>query len=85
MFSPSTEAGIDHSWMQDVYVVLTGVTGDRAQMRIAFNPLVMWVWIGGAMIALGGAVAKWPSSIDGMSSDISQAVSARSDTAEVTV
>jgi cytochrome c biogenesis factor len=60
-FNPSMEAGIDHSLKQDIYVVLTGVMGDRAQMRIAFNPLVSWVWIGGAMIAIGGAVAMWPS------------------------
>jgi cytochrome c-type biogenesis protein CcmF len=58
-FNSSTEAGIDYSLKQDVYVVLAGVMGDRAQLRIAFNPLVMWVWIGGAMIAVGGAVAMW--------------------------
>jgi cytochrome c-type biogenesis protein CcmF len=61
-FNPSIEAGIDYSLKQDVYVVLTGVMGDRAQMRIAFNPLVMWVWIGSAMIAVGGAVAMWAES-----------------------
>jgi cytochrome c-type biogenesis protein CcmF len=60
-FNPSMEPGIDYSLKQDIYVVLTGVMGDRAQMRIAFNPLVSWVWIGGAMIAIGGAVAMWPS------------------------
>ena len=61
-FNPSVRAGIDYSLKQDVYVVLTGVMGDRAQMRVAFNPLVMWVWIGGAMIAVGGAVAMWGES-----------------------
>ena len=61
-FNPSLEAGIDYSLNQDVSVVLTGVVGDRAQMRIAFNPLVMWVWIGGAMIAVGGAAAMWGAS-----------------------
>ena len=58
-FNPSIEAGIDYSVTQNVSVVLTGVVGDRAQMRIGFDPLVMWVWIGGAMIAVGGAVAMW--------------------------
>lgn len=58
-FRPSTEAGIDYSLKQDVYVVLIGVMDDRVQIRIAFNPLVTWLWIGGAMIAIGGAVASW--------------------------
>jgi cytochrome c biogenesis factor len=58
-FNSTIEAGIDYSLKQDVHVVLTGVTGDRAQMRVALNPLVMWVWIGGAMIAVGGALAMW--------------------------
>jgi cytochrome c-type biogenesis protein CcmF len=61
-FNPSIEAGIDYSLKQDVHVVLTGVTGDRAQMRVALNPLVMWMWIGGAMIAIGGATAAWGAS-----------------------
>ena len=61
-FNPSMEAGIDHSLRQDVYVVLTRVMGDRAQVRIAFHPLVMWVWIGGTMVAVGGAVAMWGGS-----------------------
>lgn len=61
-FNPSTEPGIDYSLTQDTYVVLSGVVGDRAQMRIAFNPLAVWVWIGGAMIAVGGALAMWGES-----------------------
>jgi hypothetical protein len=24
------------------------------------NPLVLWLWIAGAIIALGGLVAAWP-------------------------
>jgi cytochrome c biogenesis factor len=61
-YTPSIEAGIDYSSKQDVSVVLTGVMGDRAQLRVAVNPLAMWVWIGGAMIAIGGAVAMWGES-----------------------
>jgi cytochrome c-type biogenesis protein CcmF len=29
-------------------------------MRITFNPLVMWVWLGGALMAIGGLVVMWP-------------------------
>lgn len=59
-FEPSTKAGIHSSSRQDTYVMLASVANDRAVLRIAFNPLVMWVWIGGIVIAIGGVVAMWP-------------------------
>ena len=60
-FEPSTEVGILEGPKQDVYVVLAGVTGtDRAELRIAFNPLVWWVWFGGIVMGLGGLVVMWP-------------------------
>jgi cytochrome c-type biogenesis protein CcmF len=60
-FEASTEVGIIESLRQDVYAVLAGVTGeDTAQLRISFNPLVMWVWLGGAIMTLGGLVVMWP-------------------------
>ena len=60
-FEPSTEVGIRESWRQDVYVVLAGVREDgTAEIRITFNPLVRWVWLGGALMALGGLVVMWP-------------------------
>lgn len=58
---PTTEAGIRSGPLQDVYVELVTVSGDAADFRITFNPLVMWVWIGGAVMALGGLVALWPA------------------------
>jgi cytochrome c-type biogenesis protein CcmF len=60
-FEPSTEVGILESLKQDTYVVLAGVTGtDRAELRIAFNPLVVWAWIGAAVMAVGGLIVMWP-------------------------
>jgi cytochrome c-type biogenesis protein CcmF len=60
-FNPSTEVGILTSAKQDVYVVLAGVTGDEtAELRINFNPLVVWVWIGGTIMAIGGLIVMWP-------------------------
>jgi cytochrome c-type biogenesis protein CcmF len=60
-FEPSTEVGILESGKQDVYVVLAGVTGsDKAELRIAFNPLVWWVWFGGFVMGIGGLVVMWP-------------------------
>ncbi len=60
-FEPSTEVGILEGGKQDVYVVLAGVTGsDKAEIRIAFNPLVWWVWFGGLVMGVGGLIVMWP-------------------------
>ncbi len=59
-FEPSTEVGILESARQDTYVVLAGVRDDAAEIRITFNPLVIWVWIGGALMAIGGLIVMWP-------------------------
>jgi cytochrome c-type biogenesis protein CcmF len=60
-FDPSTEAGISQSLQQDVYVELASIGEDQAaRIRVAFNPLVTLVWIGGALMTLGGLIAMWP-------------------------
>ena len=59
-FEPSTEVGIRSSAKMDLYVVLAGVRDDTAELRISFNPLVIWVWIGGLVMALGGLIVMWP-------------------------
>ncbi len=60
-FEPSTEVGILESFSQDVYVTLAGVTGGTTgEIRIAFNPLVRWVWLGGFLMAIGGLIVMWP-------------------------
>ena len=59
-FEPSTEVGIRSSAALDLYVVLAGVREDTAELRISFNPLVVWVWIGGMVMAIGGLIVMWP-------------------------
>jgi len=59
-FEPSTEVGIQSSAKLDLYVVLAGVREDTAELRISFNPLVVWVWIGGMIMAIGGLIVMWP-------------------------
>jgi cytochrome c-type biogenesis protein CcmF len=59
-FEPSTEVGIRTSAAMDLYIVLAGVRGETAELRISFNPLVVWVWIGGMVMAIGGLIVMWP-------------------------
>ncbi len=60
-FERSTEVAMKTSAKQDVYVVLAGFGPDEAaRLRIAFNPLVVWVWIGGALLLVGGLIMMWP-------------------------
>jgi cytochrome c biogenesis factor len=35
---------------------------ETAEVRINFNPLVMWVWIGGFVMMIGGLIVMWPQS-----------------------
>ena len=61
-FQPSTEVGILVRNDMDVYVVLAGVVQKKAEIRVNFNPLVVWVWRGGVIMALGGLIVMWPQS-----------------------
>jgi cytochrome c-type biogenesis protein CcmF len=60
LFEPSTEVGIRTSAKMDLYIVLAGVREETAELRISFNPLVVWVWIGGMIMAVGGLIVMWP-------------------------
>jgi cytochrome c-type biogenesis protein CcmF len=42
----------------DVYVTLLSVdqSGRRATLRLAVNPMVGWIWAGGALMVLGSAL-----------------------------
>jgi cytochrome c-type biogenesis protein CcmF len=49
-----THVAISSTPVADVYVVLAGMNGDgSASFRIFVNPLVSWIWAGGAIIILG--------------------------------
>jgi cytochrome c-type biogenesis protein CcmF len=61
LFEPITEVGIHSTPKLDTYVVLAGVRGnDIAELRVTFNPLVMWVWTGGFVMMIGGLIVMWP-------------------------
>lgn len=50
------------SGLVDVYVNLMAFEedGSSATLSVAVEPLVSWIWMGGAVVALGALVAIWP-------------------------
>jgi cytochrome c-type biogenesis protein CcmF len=58
---PSTEVAISTGPARDLYAVLIGLTPDGlARVSLFVNPLVMWLWVSGIIIALGALIAVWP-------------------------
>lgn len=54
----TTEAALLTRWNGQLYVVLGQETDDgRWQVRSWWKPFVIFIWLGGIMIALGGALA----------------------------
>ncbi len=55
---PTTEAGIHAAWRGDLYVVLgDSQKGGGYTVRVFFNPLVRFIWIGALIMFLGGGVS----------------------------
>jgi len=53
----TTEAAIQTTPLRDLYAVMGEETDGRAVIRIHHNPLVVWVWLGAAVMALGAGVS----------------------------
>ena len=54
----TTEASIHTNLLRDLYIVLgEGNLNDGWVVRIYYNPLVIWIWIGALTIFLGGIVS----------------------------
>src|SRR5205814_4338837 len=60
---PTTEVWIYASAKNDVYVVFQGGTGDgkKAIIQVFYNPLTMWVWIGGIVLVAATLIAILPN------------------------
>jgi cytochrome c-type biogenesis protein CcmF len=57
----SSDVAIDSSAGRDLYLVLTQLAPDgTARLSVFVNPLVLWLWIAGAIIFVGGLTAAWP-------------------------
>ena len=56
-----TEVGIRSTPGEDLYVILINWDANQnAAFKVLVNPMVMWIWIGGGILVLGGLIAFWP-------------------------
>src|SRR5262245_28125638 len=60
---PTSEVAIYSTTKNDVYVVFAGATPDgrKAIIQVFYNPLTMWVWIGGIVLVIGTLIALLPN------------------------
>ncbi|MCJ7735681.1 MAG: heme lyase CcmF/NrfE family subunit, partial [Anaerolineae bacterium] len=57
-----TEVAIRSTLKEDLYVILAGFDeSGLATFRVLVNPLVVWLWVGGVALLLGGIMAWWPA------------------------
>jgi cytochrome c-type biogenesis protein CcmF len=57
--STTSEAAIHVSWAGDFYLVMgdPASEGGAVAVRMYFNPLVRFIWVGGLIMFIGGAVS----------------------------
>jgi cytochrome c-type biogenesis protein CcmF len=59
--NPVTEVAIHSTLKEDLYIVLADLDQSGvASFQIVINPLVSWIWIGGALLLVGTGIAAWP-------------------------
>lgn len=56
-----TEVALRSNLKEDLYVVLASLEADGlAAFQVLINPMVVWLWIGGAVLVIGTLIAAWP-------------------------
>jgi len=61
--SPVGRAMFHSTFAEDLYLILSGFSEleqNRATLKVLVRPLVVWMWLGGAIILLGTLVAISP-------------------------
>lgn len=61
--SPVGRAVHQSSISEDIYLILSGFSEldrNQATLKVLVRPLVIWMWIGGFVIALGTLICIWP-------------------------
>jgi cytochrome c-type biogenesis protein CcmF len=57
--TPSVRTGL----REDVYLTVVRLPEDgstQVTLRVMIQPMVLWLWIGGGIMALGTLLAAWP-------------------------
>ena len=58
---PTTEVSLRSTLMEDLYVTMPAFGKSReVTLKVAVNPLVIWVWIGGFVMVFGGVMSIIP-------------------------
>jgi cytochrome c-type biogenesis protein CcmF len=59
---PTTEVAIRSTLVEDLYVTMPGIgKGNEITLKVAVNPLLIWIWFGSGLMVLGGILAIIPS------------------------
>jgi cytochrome c-type biogenesis protein CcmF len=57
----TTEVAVRTTPREDLYLILAGWSDDgSATIKVLINPLVMWLWVGFAVLVGGTLIAMWP-------------------------
>ncbi len=59
----ASEVAIRSTLREDLYVAVAAIAQDGSSVtfRVLINPLMAWLWIGGAVLLAGTVVAIWPA------------------------
>jgi cytochrome c-type biogenesis protein CcmF len=61
---PVTEVAIRSTPLEDLYIIFGDFdTRGNFTFKVLVNPLVMWIWVGGGILVLGGVMAFWPEKV----------------------
>ena len=53
----TTEAGIYHDWLKDIYIILGNEDKDIWYIKVFINPLVSLIWFGVIIMMFSGLIA----------------------------
>lgn len=57
----TTEVAIHSRWTYDFYTIVhRGTVEDRVSLTLMINPMMRWLWLGGAFFVAGTLIRLWP-------------------------
>ncbi len=58
---PTTEVAIRSNLIEDLYITMPGIgENNEITLKVAVNPLLIWIWIGSFLMVVGGVLAIIP-------------------------